>query len=622
MNTQPEGKQTLLMQPQPLADMHPFTPMLKKWRHGIAVDCSPDWSWDVIEAAVERGPHPTTCTPEAMALFEEDIQYQRKAGFCKAILWDEIKRLRPPNLKISPMAAVPQVGRRPRIILNLSFLVYQEVNGVVTATQASANDTTALQAPSAAVKEIGKVLPRLLTYMRDTPAGLHILMSKLDISNGFWWLIIHGNDCYNFAYVLPQWEGEPCQIVVPSAVQMGWVESPVLFCTVTESARDLTQRFVDTDVQLPPHEIEDLMDIDDVPLQGCAEVPTKLLQVYVDDFFYAATQSKDGLHIPMIQQAAIHGIEVVFPPPAVTKHQDGKDPISRKKLLQGNGHFELKKDMIGFSFDGVKRMVHLPPAKASAYIKEIHYMLRLKSVPLTTLQGVVGKVRHASIILPAARGFFMPINAAMRGSPKSVGLGANSDVQAALEDMCTLLHLILSRPTHVRELVPDMPHYVGYHDTATAGAGRVWFSLIDDMPPFVWRSAFPPDIESAVVSDDNPDGRLTNSNLELAVEVLPIGVVLASAPEVKHIPLGTLCDNTLTVSWIDKMASKAKGPTAGRLLQGLVVMLHCNRAERLTTVHVKGDNNVMADVASCPAKAQKLFCASTPLSRPQFPCLL
>jgi hypothetical protein len=292
------------------------------------VDCGPDWSWDIIEAAVMCGPHSTARTPKAVALFEEDIEYQRKAGFCKMILWKEIKRLRQPNLKISPVAAVPQVGRRPRIILDLSFPVYQEVNGVVTATQASVNDTTALQAPSAAVKEIGKVLPRLLTYMRGTPAGLHILMSKLDISDGFWRLIVRGTDCYNFAYVLPQREGELCQIVVPSAVQMGWVESPALFCAVTESARDLAQRFVDTDTQLPPHEIMDLMNIDNVPLRGCAAIPTKLLQVYVDDFCCAATQSKDGLHIPTTQRAAIHGIKAVFPPPAVTKHQDGKDPIS------------------------------------------------------------------------------------------------------------------------------------------------------------------------------------------------------------------------------------------------------------------------------------------------------
>jgi hypothetical protein len=81
---------------------------------------------------------------------------------------------------------------------------------------------------------------------------------------------------------------------------MGRVESPVLFCAVTELARDLAQQFIDTDTQLPPHEIEDLMNIDDVPLRGCAAIPTKLLQVYVDGFCYAATQSKDGLHIPTI----------------------------------------------------------------------------------------------------------------------------------------------------------------------------------------------------------------------------------------------------------------------------------------------------------------------------------
>ena len=75
MNIPTEGKPTSLMQPQPLADMHPFTPTLKKWRHGITVDCGLDWSWDVIKAAGECGLHPTACTPKALALFEEDIEY-------------------------------------------------------------------------------------------------------------------------------------------------------------------------------------------------------------------------------------------------------------------------------------------------------------------------------------------------------------------------------------------------------------------------------------------------------------------------------------------------------------------------------------------------------------------
>ena len=129
----PQGEPCSLMQPQPLAEAHPFTPTLKEWRRGIKVDCGPDWSWSDIEAAVARGLHPTARTPAAVALFADDIAYQVKAGFCSVMSWEDVKRLRPTNLKISPVALLPQVGRRGRII----------------------------------------------------PTGLHILFSKLDISDGF-----------------------------------------------------------------------------------------------------------------------------------------------------------------------------------------------------------------------------------------------------------------------------------------------------------------------------------------------------------------------------------------------------------------------------------------------------
>jgi hypothetical protein len=231
-----KGKPTSLIQPQPWAEVHPFTPTLKGWRHGIDVDCSPDWDWVVIKAAVTRGPHPTATTPNAIALFKEDITYQVKAGFSWVMLWEDLQRLHPTNLKILPVAVVPQTGHQGCIILNLSFPVYQEVDGVVTATQESVNGTTVIKSPSIPVKEIDKVLPRMLQYMRDTPAGLHILFSKLDISDGFWRLTVQEYNSYNFAYVLPQEASEPFWIVIPAAVQMGWVESPALFCMVVESA--------------------------------------------------------------------------------------------------------------------------------------------------------------------------------------------------------------------------------------------------------------------------------------------------------------------------------------------------------------------------------------------------
>ena len=82
-DTLSQRKHIWLMHPQPLAEVHPFTPTLKEWQHGIPVDCRPDWDWDVIATAVAHGPHPTAQTPDSITLFAEDIAYQVKAGFCK-----------------------------------------------------------------------------------------------------------------------------------------------------------------------------------------------------------------------------------------------------------------------------------------------------------------------------------------------------------------------------------------------------------------------------------------------------------------------------------------------------------------------------------------------------------
>ena len=201
----------------------------------------------------------------------------------------------------------------------------------------------------------------------------------------------------------------------------------------------------------------------------------------------------------------------------------------------------------------------------------------------------------------------------MQGGLKRIGLGIRSDIRAALNNLCSLTRILGLRPTHVREILIDMPCYVGYHDAAAEGAGRVWFSLGHQMPPVVWRLAFPPDITQDVVSLSNPDGSITNSNLELAAEVLAIGVLLAKASFIKHQPIGTLCDNSPTISWIVKIVSKSRSPMAGCLLCGLAVMLYCHHAGRLTTVHVPGKDNIMADIASRPSKAHALFRAEQPV---------
>jgi hypothetical protein len=597
--------------------VHPFATTLHEWKTGIQVDCGPTWKWEDCEAAVERGPHHSATTPEAIKLLHDDIGYQQKAGFCRVFTWEELKRTRPPTLKISPVAVVPQVGRRGRIILDLSFPVYQESNDGVTITQPSVNETTAKTGPAAPVKEIGKVLHRLLYFMKMTRAGVWIYFSKLDISDGFWRLVVRPEDSFNFAYVLPQHPGQPIRIVVPSALQMGWAESPSYFCAATECARDLTQHLIDKNIDLQYHTIEELMTIPNVPPRARTDSPTKLLQVYVDDFCNAATESTEGLHLARVRRASIHGVHAIFPEPAVTNHKNGKEPISRGKLEKGDGNFVTTKTMIGIVFDGIKRTVCLPKDKAKKYIREARVMLRRATIPWKTFQTTIGKLRHAALILPATQGFFTPLNNVLKAPTKTIKL--NDNCRDAILDTCALIHRLSKRPTHVNELLPNPPSYVAYHDASAEGAGGVWFSLSTDMQPLLWRITFPRDITDSVISDDNPSGRITNSDLELAAEVLAVGIILVEAQAIKHKTLGTLCDNSPTVGWIDQMASRSMYPTAGRLLRGLAFMLHTCHTGQIITIHVPGEENVMADVASRPEKALAMFAPTkTNLSDAEF----
>ena len=608
------------MQVQPLAEKHPFAQTLKDWEHGVKVDCGDDWDWDVIEAAVERGPHPSADTKESYELFRDDIRYQEKAGFCKVYSWEELKRLRPKKLKVSPAAVVPQRDRRGRIILDLSYPVTYVIDGKSIIVQESVNVTTKIKAPQQPVKEIGKVFPRLCQYLKSVPRGAHVLFSKADISDGFWRLIVEGDDCFNFAYVLPQPPGEPIRIVVPSALQMGWVESPGYFCCATETIRDLIHYHVDNETQLPHDPVEDKLSVPEVPRRAREESPSKLLQVYVDDFCNAATQSMDGSHLPTISRATVHSIHSIFPPPDVTGHEGGKQPMSEKKLDKGEGIWSTQKEMIGFDWDGAKRTVTLPEEKSKRYTDAAKSMLQKKKVPTKKFQKVVGQLKHAAMIMPAAKGFFTPINRAVQGQPKHIGLGSSSEIRHSLTDICELLKMLTKRPTHVDEIIPGAPKYIGFHDAAAEGAGGVWFSLECSMPPIVWRTKFPEDIQRQVVSDSNPTGTLTNSDLELAAEVLAVGVLIDHTPSVKRMTVGTLCDNTPTVSWINNMASKASTPTAGRLLRGLALMMFTNHMGPLVTTHVAGDDNILADIASRPTKAKQFFRANSPthLTDPQF----
>ena len=56
----------------------------------------------------------------------------------------------------------------------------------------------------------------------------------------------------DFFYVLPQKEGEPVKTVVPTSLQMGWIESPPYFCATSEMGHDVAVQFIKTPIGFFP----------------------------------------------------------------------------------------------------------------------------------------------------------------------------------------------------------------------------------------------------------------------------------------------------------------------------------------------------------------------------------
>jgi hypothetical protein len=71
--------------------------------------------------------------------------------------------------------------------------------------------------------------------MQEVPVKEHILFSKIELTNGYWQMIITKESRWNFAYILPGRPGCPLQLVILSTLQIRWNESPAYCCAPTET---------------------------------------------------------------------------------------------------------------------------------------------------------------------------------------------------------------------------------------------------------------------------------------------------------------------------------------------------------------------------------------------------
>ena len=603
-----------LMYPGKIAQSHPAGPLLKKFgTEGCPVDILDDWTLEQLDEAVKYGAHPSAETPEASQALRTEALEKVDQKFSKLISWKKLRKLivegRKRHTKISPIAAIPHKSRLFRMILDLSSKG-QRNNNSTTAVNDLTNEAAA---PLNSMNNLGNTLGRVIYAVATQPTDQGpILFCKLDIKDGFWRMCVPTDAEEQFCYVLPQIPGaspEEIMIVVPAALQMGWKSSPPFFCAATETGRDVAE-WLREQLFLPPHPLEKHM-MDPIDPQLLAKFPFPILskqsdpvqarqnffhlfEVYVDDYI-GALQATDPEVLRHHSRALLHAIHQIFPPPAATGHE-GEDPISYKKLvLDGEGVWDVRKEILGWIFDGLDRTMQLPATKVQSLCSTIKNIIRSEHFEVKAFESFIGKCQHACLGIPGGTALLPPLykalHSALNKNQRTIQIHKRSQQYHALRDLQTIFKVLGKRPVQCCQLVPGQPAYIGHCDACKYGVGGVWTSGNRTIRPFVWRIKWPQDITDRVT-----DGTLTINDLEMAGLILQY-LILEQLVDMTHLHTAVWCDNTSAVSWTTKMSSSTS-LIGQQLTRALALRMLVNQSSHLAALSIAGIDNYLADLAS------------------------
>ena len=587
------GWREFVRQRRPLSDLasmnnihHPAKRLLQHYRkHGAPVKFSTKpWSRKQLHHSLKRGAH-KSCFEYLEFLEEEFIDMINKDQWV-ILPYSAVKDL--PGLRLSPPGVVPQRERRPRWICDYSFYAVNL-------------DTLPLAALES--MQFGHALDRILRHiLLANPELGPVYLMKVDLSDGFYRVDLSPDDAPKLGVVFPTRPGEEPLVAIPLVLPMGWKNSPPIFSTVTETIADIANSVIEhSNEHIPSHPLGNLAQIQDdnalapSALQHSSQ-PTSshtssspsasssssspsshkkktyssmlnmlrdphlpyskellgYIDIFVDDFIGLAQGRNNRKRVRDILMTAI---DEVFRPLSPTDKPSRREPVSIKKLLKGDCSWATVKLVLGWIINTAEQTISLPDHRVQRLAEILSSIPRSqKRISIRKWHRVLGELRSMSLALPGARHLFSHMQHALL-QQKGGRLSLKKGVHAAISDFKWILRDIESRPTRIAELVPLLASAVGHHDASGEGAGGGWFPS-DHLPirdghkrgPFVWRLKWPEHIVQQLITDKNPLGTISISDLELAGGLLHLDA-LAQAYDIRERTVLSKTDNLATLFW-------------------------------------------------------------------------
>ena len=215
-------------------------------------------------------------------------------------------------------------------------------------------------------------------------------------------------------------------------------------------------------------------------------------------------------------------------------------------MEKGEAQWNILKEVLGWICDGKEKTIQLPEDKVNNMVSAMKEMLRCRAgTPFEEFRKLMGKLHHASMGVPAGKGFMTPLNHQLSKCPDKVWFRKGLLQRTALELWIELLRDAMKKPTKARELLPASPDFIGLKDASRDGAGGVWLSGNKRLKATVWRVEWPEKIRKLL-----DDEVITINDLEMAGNFLGWLVLEGMGIDIKHCHVALLNDNKAAISWI------------------------------------------------------------------------
>ena len=239
-----------------------------------------------------------------------------------------------------------------------------------------------------------------------------------------------------------------------------------------------------------------------------------------------------------------HAIDDLFRP----NYKDDtarEEPISLKKLRKVAAAWSMQKFVLGWTIDTVKKFLTLTDDCK-------HNLLSLlDTIPTRASQcsrrrrhKLLGTLRSTVPAISGAAGMFTCLQHALR-TAKSRRINLFTPVHSELNLWRHLVASLATRPTHLREIRPHPPTWIGATDAYFTGMGGVCYSPSREW--HVWWIAFSTTIRSHILTNKNPKGTLTINDLDLAAYIAHLHIFAPCMAPLEHIATGV--DNIAAESW-------------------------------------------------------------------------